>query len=141
MKNDKSEYPGVVEAVSRFAGAFVGTLVVGGNEIANCVKDMTKPKPEPEPKVSTKVAEKSVKSQSEKKSRGTVKKKTTPKRAKVKKKVKKPKSSTRGQNRHPNSRFSAKTMVYVETPQTQGPRVEAKQSSGKSSGKKSVETD
>jgi len=55
--------------------------------------------------------------------------------------VKKPKSSTRGQNRHPNSRFSAKTMVYVETPQTQGPRVEAKQSSGKSSGKKSVETD
>jgi len=49
MKNDKSEYPGVVEAVSRFVGDFVGTLVVGGKEMANCVKDMTKPKLEPGP--------------------------------------------------------------------------------------------
>ena len=97
MKNDKSEYPGVVEVVSRFAGAFVGILVVGGKEMANCIKEITKPKreskpeptpetesklqiqpiqkskpkpepkPIPKPKASTKVAEKPVKSLPEKK--------------------------------------------------------------------------
>ena len=175
MKNNKTEYPGVVESVSRFAGVFVGTLVVGGKEIANCVKDMTKPKLEPKPyptpkpkaelkpeiepiqkqdselmpkpipkpelKVSAKIAEKSVKSPSEKKSSPTVKKKTTPKRAKVKKKVERPKSLSRGQNRHPKSKASAQTKVIVETPKTQGPTAKAKQSSGKSPNKKSVEAD
>ena len=126
MKNDKSEYPGVVEVVSRFAGAFVGTLMVGCKEMASCIKDITKPKPQlkPEPiqklepesipkpipkprfNVSTKVAEKSVEGLSEKKSSPTAKdkKKTTSRQAKVKKKVEKPKSSTHGQNRHPKSK-------------------------------------
>lgn len=141
MKNEKLEYVGVVESVSRIAGAFVGTLVVGCKEMASCVKEYTAPKPEP--KMSTKVAERPVNSLSEKKiSRAVkVKKKTTSRRAKVKKKVEEPKNSSRGQNRHPKSRASAETKITVETPETQGPRAEAKQSSGKSSGKKSVEAD
>jgi len=141
MENDKSEYPGVVEAVSRLAGAFVGTLVVGGREIGNCVKDMTKPLPKPEPEPSTGVSVKSVKSYSEKQGRVTLKKKTTPRRAKVKKKVKKPDSSTRGQNRHPESGVATETKVIVETPETQGPTAEAEQSSGNRPDKTSVETD
>jgi len=58
MKNNKTENPGVVESVSRFAGVFVGTLAIGGKEIANCVKEITKPKlqskPEPTPKTESK---------------------------------------------------------------------------------------
>jgi len=60
MKNNKTEYPGVVESVSRFAGVFVGTLVVGGKEMANYIKEITKPKLEskpeqaPKPKVESK---------------------------------------------------------------------------------------
>jgi len=85
MKNEKLEYVGVVESVSRIAGAFVGTLVVGCKEVASCVKDITKQKPElkpepmpqlipkPEPEVSTKVAEKPVNSLSEKKTGAAVK--------------------------------------------------------------------
>ena len=109
MKNNKTEYPGVVESVSRFAGAFVGTLVVGSKEMVNGIKEITKPKlelkpepmpkpiPKPEPKASTKVAEKPVKSLPEKKISPAVKvkKKTTAKQANVKKKVKKPKNSSR----------------------------------------------
>ena len=97
IKNEKKEYPGVVESVSRFVGVFVGTLAIGGKEIANCIKEITKPKleskpkptseseaklqiepiqktePKPKPKpilkpkVPTKVAEKPVKPQAEKK--------------------------------------------------------------------------
>lgn len=60
MKNNKTENPGVVESVSRFAGVFVGTLTIGGKEIANYIKEITKPKlqskPEltPKPKVESK---------------------------------------------------------------------------------------
>ncbi|HIJ52774.1 MAG TPA: hypothetical protein HPP66_06425 [Planctomycetes bacterium] len=141
MKNEKSEYVGVVESVSRIAGAFVGALVVGCKETAIRVKEYTGPKPEPE--ASTKVSEKPVNSLSEKKTSRAVKvkKKTTSRRAKVKKKVEEPKNSSRGQSRHPRSRASAETKITVETPETQGPRAEAEQSSGNSSGKKSVEAD
>jgi len=48
---------------------------------------------------------------------------------------------SRSQNRHPKSKASAETKVTVETRLTQGTTAEVKQSSGKSSGKKSVETD
>jgi hypothetical protein len=176
MKNQKSESHRVVEAVSRFMGAFAGTLVFRGKEMANCVKDVTRPKPEtkpgqmpkpaaetkpeiepiqkielelmtkpipkPESEVPTKITEKSVKSPSEKKSSPTAKnkKKTTSGQAQVRKKVERPKISSRGQNRNPKSRAYAKTKVAVETPETQGPAAEAKQSSGKSSGRKSIET-
>lgn len=141
MENDKSAYPGVVEAVSRFAGAFVGTLVVGGREIANCFTDTAKPLPKSEVEPSTGVPEKSMKSYSEKPDRGTLKKKTTPKRAKVKKKVENPDGSTRGQNRHPEPKIAAETKVIVETPETPGPTAEPGQSSGNSPDRKSVETD
>jgi len=172
MKNDKSEYPGIVETVSRFAGAFVGTLVVGSKEMTKCVKEITKPKrgskpeptskpkaepkpgieptqklepepmpkPMPAPKASTKVAEKPVKSLPEKKISLAVKvkKKATSRQAKIRKKGKKPKNSSRSQKHHPKSKASAETKVTFETPQTQGPTAEAKQSSGRCSGKKSV---
>jgi hypothetical protein len=115
MKNEKSENPGVVESVSRFVGACVGSLVVGGKEIANEVKEITKlksglktepktktqaglkpdvepipkheskAKPEPKPKMSTRIAEKSAGSPSEKKSISAAKKTATSKQTKVKK--------------------------------------------------------
>ena len=50
VKNEKKEYSGVVESVSRFAGVFVGTLAIGGKEITNCIKEITKPRLESRPK-------------------------------------------------------------------------------------------
>jgi hypothetical protein len=115
MKNEKSQYPGkVVESVSRFVGACVGTLVIGGKEIANEVREITKPKPGPKTelksktkqklkpdvgtapvqehkpesktKLSTRTVEESEVSPSQKKSGSAAKKKTASRQSKVKKK-------------------------------------------------------
>jgi hypothetical protein len=138
MKNEKTESSGVVESVSRFTGAFVGALLVGGKKMANCINDMTKPKletkpeqtpkpkaePKPEiepvqklepmPKPIQKSESKASKKIAEKSVKSPLEKKSRP-TAKDKKKI---------TSRHAHVKKKAK----------------AKQSSNKSSDKKSVET-
>ena len=122
-QKDKIEPSGIVGAVSKLAGALVGTAVVTGKRIVRNVAPVSKDS-------SDKLEEKSMQAPAKKKTGATRKKETKGPKTKKKKKMKKGKSSSRPQNR-PISRVGTKTSVAVKAQESQPPVTEAKLHSGK----------
>ena len=132
MKNDTSEYTGVVEAVSRFAGGLVGTLVIAGKDVAYFVKNTMTVKLESKPVPSTKVTE-SIKSQAKKRIAEIEKEKATSKQAELKEKTEKSEPLSDSQSCL-NPKVSEEASVAVKSQKRQPPVIRKKTSNVKPSG-------
>ena len=132
MKNGTSKYTGVVEAVSRFAGGLVGTLVVAGKEVAYCVKNTMTAKLESKPVPSTEVTE-SIKSEAKKRIAEIEKEKATSKQVKLKEKTEKSGPSSDSQSCL-NPKAGEKTSVTAKSQKRQPPVTKKKTSNVKPNG-------
>ena len=138
MKNDTSEYTGVVKSVSRFAGSLVGTLMVAGKEVADCVKNTMTAKLKSKPVPSTKVTE-SIKSQAKKRIAEIEKEKATSKQAKLKEKSEKSEPSSDSQSCL-NPEVSEETSVAAKS-QKRRPSTTRKKTSNVEHGESTAKTD
>jgi len=130
MKNDTSEYTGVVKTVSRFAGGLVGTLVVAGKEIAHYVNNTMTAKLESKSVPSTKVTE-SIKSEAKKRIAEIEKEEATSNQAKLKEETEKSGPSSDSQNCL-NPKVSEETNVAAKSQKRQHPVTKKKTSTVKS---------
>ena len=121
-QKDKIEPSGIVGAVSKLAGALVGTAVVSGKRIVRNVAPVSKDS-------SDELEEKSMQAPAKKKKGATRKKETKGPKTKKKKKMKKGKSSSSPRN-HPISKVGAKvgakTNVAVKAQESQPPVTKGK---------------